>query len=34
MFYTTKIGKFIEEHKDWEYILTNKPYCLKIQRDG
>lgn len=33
MFYTTKIGKFIEEHKDWEYILTNKPYCLKIQRD-
>lgn len=33
MFYTTKIGKFIEEHKDWESILTNKPYCLKIQRD-
>ena len=33
MFYTTKIGKFIAENKDWESILTNKPYCLKIQRD-
>lgn len=30
----TNIGKFIKEHKDWETLLTQKPYCLRISYDG
>lgn len=28
-----KLVKFIKEHNNWEEILTNEPYCLKISRD-
>lgn len=33
MSYSTLIGKFISENNNWEEILSNKPYCLKIKRD-
>lgn len=29
-----KLIEFIKTHKDWEDILQNEPYCLKIKRDG
>lgn len=34
MICNTNIGKFIKEHKDWETLLTQKPYCLRISYDG
>ena len=27
------IQKFIEEHADWEKLLSEKPYCISISRD-
>lgn len=30
----TNLSKFIKEHENWETILTQKPYCLKIKRDS
>ena len=27
------IQKFIEEHADWEKLLSEKPYCITISRD-
>lgn len=29
-----ELQKFINEHKDWETLLTNPPYNLKINRDN
>lgn len=29
----TKLQEFIEQHNDWENILSNAPYCIKISRD-
>lgn len=26
--------EFINNHKDWEKLLSEKPYCIKIKRDG
>lgn len=34
MSYSTHIGKFISENKDWKEILSNEPYNLKISCDG
>lgn len=34
MSYTTHIGKFISENKDWKEILSNAPYNLKISYEG
>lgn len=34
MGYSTHIGKFISENKDWKEILSNEPYNLKISCDG
>ena len=28
-----KIQEFISKHKNWERMLSEKPYCLKISRD-
>lgn len=28
-----KVVNFINEHKDWEELLTQKPYCLEIKRE-
>lgn len=30
--FTTKVGKFISEHSNWEELLTSDPYNLRIQR--
>lgn len=27
------IQKFIKEHSDWESILTEKPYCISVNKD-
>lgn len=29
----TKLQEFIAQHNDWENILSNAPYCIKISRD-
>lgn len=29
-----KLLKFINENENWEDLLVNKPYCIKIKRDG
>ena len=31
---TTKIGKFISEHDNWEELLASDPFNIKIKRDG
>lgn len=28
------LTSFIKEHSDWEKLLTEPPYCVKIKRDG
>lgn len=33
-YYTTKLGKFCSENENWEEVLSNPPYNLKINRDG
>jgi hypothetical protein len=30
----TTIGLFCKEHENWEYLLSQEPYCLKIKEDG
>ena len=32
--YNTEIGKFCAEHDNWEELLVQEPYCLKIKEDG
>lgn len=34
MYTNTDIGKFISSNSNWETLLSEKPYCLKIQRDN
>lgn len=34
MYINTDIGKFISSNSNWETLLSEKPYCLKIQRDN
>ncbi len=29
-----KVLECIKKHKDWEAKLTEKPFCLKIKREG
>lgn len=28
-----KVLEFIKEHKDWEVLLSQEPYCIKVSRD-
>ena len=30
----TELGKFCKGHADWQELLTQEPYCLKIKEDG
>ena len=30
----TKLGNFCLEHDNWQELLQEKPYCLKIKQDG
>ena len=30
----TELGKFCKGHTDWQELLTQEPYCLKIKEDG
>lgn len=30
----TELGKFCEGHTDWQELLTQEPYCLKVKEDG
>ena len=30
----TELGKFCKGHIDWQELLTQEPYCLKIKEDG
>ena len=30
----TELGKFCKGHGDWQELLTQEPYCLKIKEDG
>lgn len=32
--YNTELGKFCKGHIDWQELLTQEPYCLKIKEDG
>ena len=32
--YNTKLGAFCAEHDNWQELLTQEPYCLKIKEDG
>lgn len=34
MAYITELGTFCSEHPNWEMLLKEKPYCLKIKRDS
>ena len=30
----TELGRFCAEHNNWEELLTQEPYCMKIKEDG
>ena len=32
--FNTELGRFCAEHNDWEELLTQEPYCMKIKEDG
>lgn len=32
--YNTNIGIFCSQHDNWQELLTQEPYCLKIKEDG
>ena len=32
--FNTELGRFCAEHNNWEELLAQEPYCMKIKEDG